>query len=160
MLNPEKVQGCAVLLALGFISSQLLWVTCLGHLLTLKSHFFSFPCFCIWCMVGSILCTTTKAPAAFSLNFLSILRVWSPGHQSLLMALQAKIAQDQFPFEILIVASPKWAGKYYRVSNSCMHFSSPLASLLSYVTIAIVWKTYVTSHQKHIVSQERIGQSC
>lgn len=33
-------------------------------------------------------------------------------------------------------------------------------SRVSYVTIAIVWKTYVTSHQKHIVSQERIGQSC
>jgi hypothetical protein len=80
-------------------------------------------------MVGSILCTTTIAPAAFSLNFLSILKVWSLGHQSLLIALPAKIAQDQFPFEILIVASPKWAGKYYRVSNSCMHFSSPSASL-------------------------------
>jgi hypothetical protein len=79
--------------------------------------------------VGNILCTTTKAPAAFSLNFLSILKVWSLGHQSLLMALPAKIAQDQFPFEILIVESPKWAGKYYRVSNSCMHFSSPSASL-------------------------------
>jgi hypothetical protein len=110
--------------------------------------------------VGNILCTTTKAPAAFSLNFLSILKVWSLGHQSLLMALPAKIAQDQFPFEILIVESPKWAGKYYRVSNSCMHFSSPSASLLSYVSTAIVWKTYVTFHQKHIVSQERIGQSC
>lgn len=53
-------------------------------------------------MVGRILCTTTKAPAAFSLNFLSILKVWSLGHQSLLIALPAKIAQDQFPFEISI----------------------------------------------------------